>query len=68
VKGEAMNDPQTVRVTFTCAHCGATNELTAAHLHEATLVHCSRCSSAAAPIGQLRDQLPTSPAAAWIAA
>jgi len=63
-----MNDPETVRVTFTCAHCGATNELTAAHLHEATVVHCSRCSTAVAPIGQLRDKPASTTMAAQIAA
>jgi len=63
-----MNDPQTVRVTFTCAHCGANNELTAAHLHEATLVHCSRCSTAVAPISLLRDRSEQSPEGAQIAA
>lgn len=45
-----MNDLQTVRVTFTCTHCGSVNELTAAHLHEATMIHCSRCSASVAPL------------------
>jgi len=63
-----MTDPLTVRVTFTCAHCGTTNELTAAHLHEATVVHCSRCSTAVAPIGHLRDKPASSTPAAQIAA
>jgi transcription elongation factor Elf1 len=48
-----MNDLRTVRITFTCAHCGSTNELTAAHLHEATMIHCSRCSTSAATLGML---------------
>ena len=45
-----MNDLQAVRVTFTCAHCGSVNELTAAHLHEATIIHCSRCTASVAPL------------------
>jgi len=50
-----MNDFQTVRVTFTCGHCGSINELTAAHVHEGTVIHCSRCSASIAPLRLLRD-------------
>lgn len=48
-----MNALETVRVTFTCSHCGSVNELTAAHLHEATMIHCSRCTTSVAPLGLL---------------
>ena len=51
-----MNDPDTVRLTFTCPRCGSVNELTATHLHEGTLIHCSHCSAAIAPLGVLRHQ------------
>lgn len=48
-----MTNSKAVRVTFTCVHCGSVNELTAAHLHEGTMIHCSRCSSSVAPLGLL---------------
>jgi uncharacterized metal-binding protein len=48
-----MNDFETVRVTFTCSHCSSVNELTAAIVHEATVIHCSRCATAVAPLGLL---------------
>jgi DNA-directed RNA polymerase subunit RPC12/RpoP len=63
-----MNDLETVRVTFTCSRCGSINELTAAHLHEATMIHCSRCSNSVAPLGVLSrkptDEVPSQPAIA----
>ena len=49
-----MNDFETVRVTFTCSRCSSVNELTAAWVHEATVIHCSRCATAVAPLGLLR--------------
>ena len=48
-----MNVLQTIRVTFTCSCCGSTNELTATHVHEGTLIHCSRCSSSVARLADL---------------
>lgn len=55
-----MNDIGTIRVTFTCSHCGSTNELTAAHVHQSTLVHCSRCSASVARLGELWQTPPAS--------
>jgi transcription elongation factor Elf1 len=55
-----MNDLHPVHVTFTCAHCGTTNELTAAHLHAATIIHCSHCATAIAPLATLDDK-PAAP-------
>ena len=49
----AMTDSETIRISFTCAHCGSTNELTATHVHEATVIHCSRCGASVAPLGRL---------------
>ena len=51
-----MNDLDTVRVTFVCSHCGAINELTASHVHDGTVVHCSKCRASVAPLGLLRDK------------
>lgn len=51
-----MNDLHTVRVTFTCSHCGSINELTVAHLHDATMIHCSRCTASVAPLGLLNQK------------
>jgi DNA-directed RNA polymerase subunit RPC12/RpoP len=51
-----MNDLETIRITFTCSRCGAINELTAAHVHEATVIHCSRCGASVAPLGLLQKQ------------
>lgn len=48
-----MNDRETVRVTFKCTHCGSVNELTAARLHEATMIHCSHCAASVAPLAVL---------------
>jgi DNA-directed RNA polymerase subunit RPC12/RpoP len=56
-----MTSLKTVRVTFTCSHCGSINELTAAHLHEGTMIHCSRCSSSVAPIGLLDKRSEAAP-------
>ena len=50
----------TVRVTFTCSHCGSTNELTAAYVHQCTVIHCSRCSASVAPLGELCEDRPAS--------
>ena len=51
-----MNNIETVRVTFICDHCGSPNELTAAYLHEATIIHCSRCSTSVAPLAVLLNK------------
>ena len=48
-----MNDLRATRITFTCTRCGSTNELTAAHLHQSTMIHCSHCSASVAPLGIL---------------
>ena len=53
-----MNDIETVRVTFTCSHCGSTNELTTAHVHQGTVIHCSQCSASVAPLGELCQESP----------
>ena len=50
-----MTDLETVHITFTCLHCGSVNELTANHLHDATVIHCSRCRTAVGPLAFLRD-------------
>lgn len=52
-----MNDLETVRVTFTCSHCGTVNELTASHVHDGTVIHCSKCGSSVAPLGALRAKV-----------
>jgi peptide subunit release factor 1 (eRF1) len=51
-----MNDRETIRVTFTCSHCSSTNELTAADVHEATVIHCSHCGASIAPLGLLNKK------------
>lgn len=53
-----MTDVDTVRVTFTCSHCGSTNELTATHVHSGTIIHCSRCSVSAGALGDLCQKRP----------
>jgi DNA-directed RNA polymerase subunit RPC12/RpoP len=53
-----MADLETVRITFTCSHCGAINELTAAYVHEGTVIHCSRCRASIAPLGLLLHRHP----------
>ncbi len=55
-----MNDIDTIRVRFTCSHCGSSNELTAAHVHQGTVIHCSRCSAPVARLGELCQKPPTS--------
>ena len=56
-KGEAVNHLETVRLNFICPHCTSVNELTAAHLYEAAMIHCSHCSTAIASLGVLRHRL-----------
>jgi DNA-directed RNA polymerase subunit RPC12/RpoP len=51
-----MTNSQTIRISFTCSHCGSINELTASHVHEATVIHCSRCRASVAPLGLLSRQ------------
>lgn len=51
-----MTDLETIHITFTCSHCGSTNELTASHVHQATVIHCSRCRASVAPLGLLQKQ------------
>ena len=63
-----MNDLATVRVTFTCPHCGSTNELTAAYVHEATVVHCSKCRASIAPLRLLSQRPAQTTVAALIKA
>ncbi len=56
-----MDEHQAIRVTFTCAQCGSVNELTVVHLHEATVIHCSRCSASVAALGALSRQPAAEP-------
>lgn len=51
-----MTDSETIHISFTCSHCGSTNELTATHVHEATVIHCSSCRAAVAPVGLLNKR------------
>jgi peptide subunit release factor 1 (eRF1) len=51
-----MDDLHAVHVTFTCSHCGTANELTTAWVHHATVIHCSHCATAIAPLALLHDK------------
>jgi DNA-directed RNA polymerase subunit RPC12/RpoP len=63
-----MSILETIRVSVTCSRCGALNELTAAHLHETTVIHCSRCSASIGPLGSLarRPVVDSEPQAAHV--
>jgi uncharacterized paraquat-inducible protein A len=67
-QGEVMSDPETIHVTFTCSHCGCVNELTAAHVHTSTVIHCSRCRASIAPLALLRDRPASEPLAVQLRA
>lgn len=51
-----MTDHARAHICFICPHCDAVNELTVAEVHESTVIHCSRCSVAAGPLGHLRHR------------
>jgi hypothetical protein len=47
-------EAETIRVKVTCCECGTVNELTVAHVHVATVLHCSHCAHAIGTLETLR--------------